>query len=116
MNQNEDSIGNVAKNAYSLMVAAIAARMLQAAESEEYRDKLKRRSELREELSAPDWFPEVLKPYYNISTWKGRISFFVLELSVWSPFNWHHNRFLDRLATWSIRVDTKTRWEAHEDW
>lgn len=98
------------------MVVTIALHGLKAATDEGFRDDLERCRELREQLGAPEWVPHAIEPYYNIATWRGRVAFFVGELSVKSPFNWYRYPVLRTLASWSIKRDCPTRWEVHEDW
>jgi hypothetical protein len=117
MNDGEhESFEVVAENALAVFIVIVATNALKAATSEEYREGLKRRSELREELSAPEWFPHRLKPYYNIVSWRGRLAYFVGQFSVWTPINWYRYPVLQRIASWSMYVDIVTRWEAHDDW
>lgn len=113
---DEHRFEGLAENIASMMAAGIVARTLRAASSEEYRQDLKRRSELRKELSAPEWFPDSLKPYYNIATWRGRLSMLVLDLSVWTPVNWHRYPVLNRMVSWAVHTDAPARWEVHEEW
>lgn len=98
------------------MTVTIALNALKAATDEDFRDDLERRRELREELGSPEWVPHAIEPYYNIATWRGRVAFFVGELSVKSPINWYRHPVLRTIASWSMNCDCQTRWEAHEDW
>ena len=76
----------------------------------------KRRAELREELSAPDWFPEELALYYNIATWRGRLAFAISTLEVKVGTAWYRNNITRRLSSWANKQDTEPRWRKHDDY
>lgn len=111
-----ESFEAIADNMASIFLVIVANNALKAAGSEEYRDRLQRRSELRKELSSPEWVPDWIDPYYNIVDWKGRLAFFIGELHLQSPVRWYGRPGLERLIRWSMDVDVTTRWEAHDDW
>jgi hypothetical protein len=115
-NATESDFKTVAEASHTLFVAIIATNAIRAATDEEFREDLELRSELREDLSAPEWIPDSVKPYYNIVSWRGRAALFVGECSRRSPFNWYRYPVLRRLASWSVHADVTPRWKAHEDW
>lgn len=113
---DQEAFEDITDSVASVFLVILAINALRAVSSEDYCQQLKRHSELREELSAPAWFPHRLKPYYNIVSWRGRVAYFVGQFSVWTPINWYGHPVLRGLANWSFNVDITTRWEAHDDW
>lgn len=114
--RHQESFEDIADGAITLLMVIVASNAIKAATSEDYKEYLRRRSELREELSAPEWFPHWLKPYYNIVSWRGRLAYFIGQFSVRTSINWYRYPVLRRLVSWSMDVDITTRWENHDDW
>jgi len=120
MTENAD-FEKISENGIAIVLATIVAHAIANATDEEYQDRMARRQELREELSAPEWIPQALAPYYNMATWGDRLALFVADLqhSDLSPLarlNWYRWPVLEALAHWQIQYGRTTRWEAHDDW